>query len=214
MPALLQDLAALTLPHEIIVADGGSTDGTRELAAGHGARVVCTARGRGRQLRAGVSMAAGDWLLVVHADARLSRAALAAAEAAMGGSGVQAACWPLAIAGHGWRFRFIEWGAALRWRLTGLAYGDQGLVVRRSLYEAAGGYPDTTIMEDVVLVRRLARLARVYRLGERIVVDPRRWRREGQLRGTARNALLLALFLAGVGPERLARWYRPEPRAS
>jgi hypothetical protein len=79
---------------------------------------------------------------------------------------------------------------------------------------AAGGYPDTPIMEDVVLVRRLTRLTRVHRLGGRIVVDSRRWRREGQLRGTARNVLLLGLFLAGVAPERLARWYQPEPRAT
>jgi hypothetical protein len=104
----------------------------------------------------------------------------------------------------------VERGAALRWRLTGLAYGDQGLLVRRSLYDAAGGYPDTRIMEDVVLVRRLARFARVERLSQPILADPRRWRREGSLRGTLRNGALLTLFLAGVPADRLARWYRPE----
>jgi hypothetical protein len=107
----------------------------------------------------------------------------------------------------------VERGAALRWRLTGLAYGDQGLLVRRSLYEAAGGYPDTRIMEDVVLIRRLARRARVERLAAPILADARRWRREGRVRGTLRNAALLTLFLAGVAPDRLARWYLPEPRA-
>jgi hypothetical protein len=105
----------------------------------------------------------------------------------------------------------VERGAALRWRLTGLAYGDQGLLVRRSLYQAAGGYPDTRIMEDVVLIRRLARLARIERLPAPILADARRWRREGRLRGTLRNAALITLFLAGVAPDRLARWYRPEP---
>jgi hypothetical protein len=87
------------------------------------------------------------------------------------------------------------------------------LLVRRSLYEAAGGYPDTRIMEDVVLIRRLARRARVERLSAPILADARRWRREGRVRGSLRNAALLTLFLAGVAPDRLVRWYLPEPRA-
>ena len=94
--------------------------------------------------------------------------------------------------------RWVERGAALRWRLTGLAYGDQGLLVRRSLYDAVGGYPDTRIMEDVVLVRRLARRRESLRLPAPILADARRWRREGRVRGTLRNVVLLSLFLAGV----------------
>jgi len=172
--------------------------------------VVSAPRGRGRQLAAGVAVSHGDWLLVVHADARLPVPALRAGEAALARPDVQAAAWPLAIDGPGAWLRVVERGAALRWRLTGLAYGDQGLLVRRSLYDAAGGYPDTRIMEDVVLVRRLARFARVERLSQPILADPRRWRREGSLRGTLRNGALLTLFLAGVPADRLARWYRPE----
>jgi len=172
--------------------------------------VVSAPRGRGRQLAAGVAVSHGDWLLVVHADARLPVPALRAGEAALGRPDVQAAAWPLAIDGPGAWLRVVERGAALRWRLTGLAYGDQGLLVRRSLYDAAGGYPATRILEDVVLVRRLARLARVERLSQPILADPRRWRREGSIRGTLRNGALLTLFLAGVSADRLARWYRPE----
>jgi hypothetical protein len=160
-----------------------------------------------------VAASTGDWLLVVHADARLPAAALRAAQAAMARPGTQAAAWPLAIDGAEAWLRVVERGAALRWRLTGLAYGDQGLLVRRSLYDAVGGYPETRIMEDVVLMRRLARHARVERLSAPILADPRRWRREGRVRGTLRNALLITLFLAGVTPDRLARWYRPEPGA-
>jgi hypothetical protein len=80
------------------------------------------------------------------------------------------------------------------------------------VYDAVGGYPDTGIMEDVVLVRRLARRTRVLRLPAPILADARRWHREGRVRGTLRNVALLSLFLAGVAPDRLARWYRPEPR--
>ena len=174
--------------------------------------MVPAPRGRGRQLRAGVAASGGDWLLLLHADARLSAAALAEAEAAMARRDVQHAAWPLAIEGAAPSLRWIERGAALRWRLFGLAYGDQGLLVRRSLYEAVGGFPDTEIMEDVVLVRRLRRLAPMHRFRHPIVADGRRWRREGAARASARNVSLLLLFLAGVRPDRLARWYRPEPR--
>ena len=168
--------------------------------------------GRGRQLAAGIQAASGDWLLVLHADARLAPPALAAAEAVLERSDVHAAAWPLEIDGPERWLRWVELGAALRWRLTGLAYGDQGLLVRRRIYDAAGGYPETPIMEDVVLIRRIARLTRVERLPVPILVDARRWRREGRVRGTLRNAALISLFLAGVSPERLARWYLPEPR--
>jgi len=212
LPRLLQDLSVLSVSHEIIVADGGSTDGTPDVAAARGARVVAAPRGRGRQLAAGVAAATGAWLLVLHADARLGPAAVRAAEAVLTRPEVEAAAWPLAIDGAGRWLRWVERGAALRWRLTGLAYGDQGLLVRRAVYDAVGGYPDTRIMEDVVLVRRLARRTRVLRLPAPILADARRWQREGRVRGTLRNVALLSLFLAGVAPDRLARWYRPEPR--
>jgi rSAM/selenodomain-associated transferase 2 len=212
LPRLLQDLASLSVPHEIIIADGGSTDGTAELAASGGCRVVRTPPGRGRQLRAAIDTAPGDWLLVLHADVRLGPEALAEAESAMARTDVQCGCWPLTIEAKGRWFRWVERGAALRWRLFGLAYGDQGLLVRRSLYDAAGGYPDVGIMEDVMLIRRLGRLASIYRFREPIRADPRRWTREGPVRASFRNLALLALYLGGAAPDRLARWYAPEHR--
>ena len=175
--------------------------------------MVRSAQGRGHQLRAGALAARGDWLLLLHADARICPDALAEAERVMERSEVQHAAWPLAIEGEGPWLRWIELGAALRWRLAGLAYGDQGLLVRRSLYEAADGVPALPIMEDVVLVRRLNRLAPMHRFRHRIVADGRRWRREGALRASLRNLTLLTLFLLGVPAARLARWYRPEPGA-
>ena len=173
--------------------------------------MVRSDRGRGRQLRAGVAAGRGDWVLLLHADARLGAEAIAEAERAMDAPEVQYAAWPLAIAGADRRLRWVERGAALRWRLFGLAYGDQGLLVRRALYDAAGGYPETSLMEDVILIRRLRRLAPMYRFRHPIVADGRRWAREGVVRASVRNVTLLLLFLAGMRPERLARWYRPEP---
>lgn len=174
--------------------------------------MVRTEPGRGRQLRAGVAASRGDWLLLLHADARLSPEAVREAELALVRPEIQYAAWPLAIDGADPRLRWIERGAALRWRLLGLAYGDQGLLLRRSLYEAAGGFPDTPIMEDVALIRRLRRLAPMHRFRHPILADGRRWRREGALRSSVRNVGLLLLHLGGVPAGRLARWYRPEPR--
>ena len=168
--------------------------------------------GRGRQLRAGAAVALGEWLLVLHADARVPPEALAEAVEALGNREVQCACWPLAIAGEGAWYRGIELGAALRWRLFGLAYGDQGLLMRRSLYDAAGGYPELGIMEDVVLIRRLGHLARIVRFRTPLLTDARRWAREGPVRASLRNVALLSLYLAGAAPDLLARWYAPEPR--
>jgi glycosyl transferase family 2 len=174
--------------------------------------VLRTEAGRGRQLRAGAAAAVGEWLLVLHADARITPEALAEAVEALPKQEVQCGCWPLAIDREGAWFRAIELAATLRWRLFGLAYGDQGLLVRRSLYQAVGGYPELDIMEDVVLIRRLARLARIARFRTPLMADARRWEREGPLRASLRNVALLSLYLAGAAPDRLARWYAPEPR--
>jgi glycosyltransferase involved in cell wall biosynthesis len=200
------------------VADGGSQDGTATSARSLGCRVLEAPTGRGHQLRAGVEAARGEWLLILHADVRLVPPALAEAEAVITRGPeirprIQCATWPLAIAHESIWFRWIELSAFLRWRLMGLAYGDQGLLVTRTLYDAAGGYPETAIMEDVVLIRRLARLDRITRFRYPILVDPRRWNREGRVAGSLRNFALVSLLLAGVAPERLERWYLPEPRA-
>jgi rSAM/selenodomain-associated transferase 2 len=211
LPRLLQDLTALTLEPEIIIADGGSSDGTIDVAIAHGCRIISTRPGRGRQLRAGIAEARGDWLLVLHADVRLSPEALREAESATRRPQVQAAAWPLAIPLEGAWFRWVECAAGFRWRLFGLAYGDQGLLLRRTLYDAVGGYPDSHIMEDVAIARRIAHVAQIEHFRHPIVVDPRRWAREGAVRGAARNTALLLLFLLGVEPDRLAHWYQPEP---
>jgi hypothetical protein len=149
---------------------------------------------------------------VLHADARLSPAALEEAERALCDPVTRHAAWPLRIDGKDPWLRSVERGAALRWRLLGLAYGDQGLLVRRDVYDAAGGFPETAIMEDVILARRLSRLAPMTRLVQPILADGRRWRREGAVRSSLRNVTLLLLLLCGMAPDRLARWYQPEPR--
>ena len=209
LPGILSDLAKLTVATAVVVADGGSTDGTVAAAVQRGARVVSAPRGRGPQLNAGAAALDTEWLLFLHADVRLPAEARRALERAVDGP-ADAAVFALAIDATGFWPRLMELGARLRDRLGGLPYGDQGLLVRRRQFDRAGGYPDIPIMEDVAMVRALRRLGPLRRLPATLRVSPRRWQREGPYRAWVRNTALLAAWIAGVSPHRLARWYRPE----
>jgi rSAM/selenodomain-associated transferase 2 len=198
-------LAALAGADEIVVADGGSTDRSVEIAEAAGARVIRPGKGRGLQLRAGAEAARGDWLLFVHADTRLGPGWREAVRRHAQERPQRAACFRLRLDDPAWQARFVEHGVALRVRLFGLPYGDQGLLVPRTLYEAAGGYAPLPLMEDVDLVRRLRR--RPVLLDAEAITSAERWRRDGWLRRSAGNIACLALYRLGMSPERVARLY-------
>ena len=200
-------LAALDGADEILLVDGGSSDNSVSIAARAGVRVIAGRRGRGTQLHAGAREARGDWLLFVHADTRLAanwREAIAAHIAAAPGC---AGFFRLRLDDHAWQARVIERGVAARVRLLGLPYGDQGLLISRHLYDEVGGYRPLALMEDVDLVRRLGR-DRLRQLDVTALTSAERWRRDGWARRSARNLVCLALYGLGVGPDRLARFYR------
>jgi rSAM/selenodomain-associated transferase 2 len=199
-------LAALGEADDIVVVDGGSTDGTAALAENSGAHLVHSARGRGLQLAAGAAAARGDWLLFLHADTRLATEWREAAERHMARHPDKAACFRFCLDAGEWRARLVEAGVALRVRLLGLPYGDQGLLVSRRLYDSAGGYRPLALMEDVDLVRRIGS-RRIDRLAVDAVTSAERWRSDGWLRRSGRNLLCLALYRCGMSPERVARLY-------
>lgn len=209
LPLLISDLDALEGVEslEIIVSDGGSSDGTIGFAVSAGARLIHAPPGRARQLNAGARAAREDWLLFLHADCRLGaearRALLAALEPS---AGVQAAVFRFAIDLPTFWRRFIETGQAIREALSGLAYGDQGLLVRRALYESVGGYPDLPLMEDVAMIRRLRRQTRIRRLRAPLLTSGRRYARRGVVRTWLQHTALITLYYAGVSPQRLAGW--------
>ena len=210
LPRLLSDLASLQVAHEVIVADGGSTDATVTEARAAGARALRAEGGRGAQLRAGAQIAAAPVLAFLHADARLGAAAVARLEALA----VDPPPYPCAF---GFRidssrriYRLLEPGTNWRARFLGLPYGDQGLVIRGDEYWAAGGHPDQPLMEDVALARALARRGKkIHLLAETLAVSPRRWERDGPLRRTVSNLTLLVRYLLGASPAGLAARYRP-----
>jgi rSAM/selenodomain-associated transferase 2 len=193
-------------PFEIIVVDGGSTDGTREEAA-DADLFLTSERGRGVQMNHAARQARGDAFLFLHADCMLEAGALAAAPLVLRRRHVAACCFRQHVLARDWLYRCIDWCATARVRFTGLAYGDQGLCIRRAVFEALGGFPSVPLLEDLLFSRRLRRQGRIVVAPKRIFVSPRRWRRTGLVRQTLRNWGLTALTATGVGPERLARLY-------
>ena len=193
-------------PHQVIVADGGSTDDTRAAAA-EADLLIEAPRGRARQMNAGAARAGGDVLLFLHADCSLELGALADAERWLRRPEVVAGCYTMTVRAPGLLYRSLDACATARVRLTGLVYGDQGLFLRRADFERLGGFPPLRLMEDVFFSRVLRRLGRVVVSPRRVFVSPRRWQRAGLVRQTLRNWALTALAAGGVHPDRLARFY-------
>jgi rSAM/selenodomain-associated transferase 2 len=195
------------LAHEIVVSDGGSNDGTVEIARQAGARVVIGARGRGAQLARGAEAANGGWLLFLHADTRLAPGWLAPVRAFMGSGETRAAYFRFALDDSHPAARRIE--ALVRWRCARLAlpYGDQGLLIARKSYDAIGGFRPLPLMEDVDIVRRLGR-RNLVPLDHLAITSAQRYRRDGWWARPSRNLVCLSLYFLGVPPSRLHRLYR------
>lgn len=198
-----------TGPAEVIVVDGGSADRTAEQARSAGAAVIESAAGRARQQNAGAREARGDVLLFLHADCWLAPESLGQIVEVLADSRVECGAFRQRIEAEGRLFRYLERGNAWRARRRGLPYGDQGIFVRRATFEALGGFPEVRLMEDVMLMRQLRRRSRPALLPGPIYVSPRRWQKQGVIRQTARNWLLLSAFRLGVHPDRLAAFYAP-----
>ena len=193
---------------ETIVVDGGSIDGTAAVAEAAGARVVFAAPGRGTQLAAGAAAATGEWLLFLHADCVLEPgwpAAVGAFMTAADGDH-RAGYFDFGLDDPAPAARRLERVVAWRCRVLGLPYGDQGLLISRTLYGAVGGFAPLPLMEDVDLVRRLGR-NRLAPVGARCVASARRYRHGGYWRRPGRNLVCLSLYFMGVPPARIARLY-------
>ena len=190
---------------ELVVVDGGSRDGTLELAASHADRVISAVRGRGAQMNAGARIARADALLFLHADTRLPPDADrlvfgALAESAWGRFDVR-------IEGESPLLALVARLMNWRSRLTGVATGDQAMFVTRRVFAEVGGFPEIPLMEDIALSRRLKRLSRPACLKAQVATSGRRWERHGILRTMLRMWRLRLAFFLGADPAVLAKRY-------
>lgn len=195
---------------EVIIVDGGSSDATALIADDAGARWHICEPGRGQQIARGVGFARSAWLLILHADTVLEAGwadeVSSFIEKVEGGRASSAAVFRHALDDEGARPRLLETLVNARSRLLALPYGDQGLLISRQLYDEIGGFKPLPIMEDVDIVRRLGR-GRLTLLRSRAVTSAARYRSDGYFRRIVRNQSCLAMYLAGVPVEKIARFY-------
>ena len=198
---------------EVIIVDGGSLDGTADLARAAGAQVMKTPRGRGRQMAAGASASVGDWLLFIHADTYLGPGWQVVTQKFIANTTNQfrAGYFRFAIDDASIAARRLERIVEWRCRAFGLPYGDQGLLISAEYYRRLGGFPIIPLMEDVALVRQIAK-HRLEALPIDALTSNERYLQDGYLLRPARNLLCLALYFLGVSPAVLVPLYEGRTR--
>lgn len=192
---------------EIVIADGGSTDRTLEIAEYYGVTRVSSRPGRGRQQNKGAEAAAGDIFLFLHSDTFLPPDFSRYISSVLSMPDTAGGAFRLRIDASGAAYRLIEWGANQRSLLLQMIYGDQALFVSRRLFFEAGGFPDQRILEDIELVRRLKKFGRIRLASAAVKTSSRRWRKKGLMRTTLLNQVMLAGYLLRINPEKMARLY-------
>ena len=172
---------------EVIVADGGSTDGTQALAVAEGATVIDTPRGRSRQMNAGAAVVSCDVLLFLHADCTLELRAIRRLRRILAEGRHEAGYFRQKIDGDHPAYRLIEFASNLRARWLMRPYGDQAMFFTREAFKKIGGFPDVPFMEDLLIARRARPLAPWLAMPETVLSSARRWGQDGVVRRMLRN---------------------------
>jgi rSAM/selenodomain-associated transferase 2 len=193
---------------DIIVVDGDSRDGSADVALRYGARSLISPRGRGLQLAAGAHQARTPWLVFLHADSTPGEGFVQSLQKTVTNNEARhtAWYWRLQFDQPHWKARVLAKAVDLRCKLWGLPYGDQGLIIHQTLYEAVGGYPPVSLMEDVLLARALGK-NRLKGLAGTIITSAERYEQEGYLKRCMKNQLLLWRLKRGTLPDRLRADY-------
>ncbi len=193
---------------EILVVDGGSSDGTLTVARDGGCRIISSPRGRARQMNCGAAEARGEVLLFLHADTLMPDNFQELILNTVNRPDVAAGAFSLAIDSPLKRLAAIAWTANLRSRFLHLPYGDQGIFLRRSVFDAICGFPEMEIMEDFVFIQKAKKEGKVIILQACATTSARRWENMGILRTTLINQLIVCGYLLGVPTKVLRSWYR------
>jgi rSAM/selenodomain-associated transferase 2 len=208
LESALQRLAPMrSAGHEIIVADGNSRDGTLKIAKRLADRALTAPRGRARQMNAAAASATSGLLLFLHADTELPAGAAAAIATGLERSGALWGHFDVQLSGRRPLLRVVEWLINRRSRLSGIATGDQAIVVRREAFEHIGGFPNIPLMEDVALSRKLRRLTRPVCLNAKVITSSRRWEHAGIFATVLHMWRLRLAYSLGADPAKLALRY-------
>lgn len=212
---LLPDLARKCPEAEVLVVDGGSTDGTQELLQQYPfARLVIGPRGRARQMNAGAQQAQGEILLFLHADTLLPDGTPQVIQSALTDSRIVGGRFDVCLDSPRVILQIIAFFMNLRSRLTRIATGDQALFVRHKIFAEMGGYPEIPLMEDVEFTKHLKRRGGIACLRLRVTASARKWERDGIVRTILLMWTLRLLYFCGVSPTRLHELYYGQPPAS
>ena len=204
LPGFLDSVDRWDCVHEILFADGGSTDATLELLAGR--TVIQGAKGRGPQCRLASEHASGDALVFVHVDTLVSPEPMRAIHDALE-NGTIWGCLTLRFIGGGPAMGFGAAASNARVRVSGIPFGDQVMFMTRQAYDLAGGMPALPLMEDYELSRRLRAIARPKQLSAHAYTSARRFEKGGVLRTMAQMRHLRHLYRKGVDIDEIARLY-------
>ena len=195
--------------HEVIVADGGSIDGTVEIAQ-EIATVINVPKGRGVQMNSGAAIATGDIYWFLHADCRPHLDSVNSLLNTLNDSNIVGGAFEYNLNHPNIYFRITEYFSNRKNHLLKLIYGDMGIFVRRSVFEQMDGYKEIPLMEDMDFSTRLKKYGEIAILPQRIETSTRRWTDEGIIKNVVRNWLLQIAWKCGASPERLAKWYKFE----
>jgi len=204
---LLEMLTALNAD-EVMLVDGGSTDGSDLLLSASSFKWIRSQPGRAMQMNSGAALCKSDTLLFLHADTEIARAALDAARSAMSRSEIVGGRFDVELSGDRPVFSLISFMVNLRSRLTGINTGDQCQFVRREVFEQLGGFAEQPLMEDVAFSKRLKRVGRIVCLRDKVTTSSRRWEQHGALKTILLMWKLRLYYWLGISPKRLATIYR------
>lgn len=209
LPVLLERLLPLQRAGcEVIIVDGGSEDGSQNIVQCAGFALVCSERGRARQMNAGAAHAQGSVLLFLHADTELPNGAALLVTQALVDYNTMWGRFDVTIVGRPFMLRIVAYMMNLRSRMTGIATGDQAIFVTRHAFEAVGGFPDQSLMEDIELSKRLRVIAKPACIARCVMTSGRRWEKYGVWRTIVLMWRLRWQYWRGVPVEKIAQAYR------